>query len=94
MAPDDGGPPAPGPAPLGTSPLAQRRRGADPDGQTGELDLAALEAEARAALPRDVADYYAGGAGSEITLDEATAAWESWRLRPAWPTSGRCRGTR
>ncbi|TFV69190.1 alpha-hydroxy-acid oxidizing protein [Blastococcus sp. CT_GayMR20] len=82
MAPDDGGPPPPGPAPLGSGPLGQRRRGAGPDGQPGELDLAAVEAEALAALPRDVADYYAGGAGSEITLGEATAAWGAWRLRP------------
>jgi 4-hydroxymandelate oxidase len=83
MAPDDGDPTAPGPAPLGTGSLAQRRRGTDaPDRQSGELDLAALEAEALGTLPRDVADYYAGGAGSEITLGEATAAWGSWRLRP------------
>ncbi|MGY2079445.1 alpha-hydroxy acid oxidase [Modestobacter sp. SYSU DS0657] len=46
------------------------------------LDLAALEAGARRQLPADVYDYYAGGAGAEITLTEATAAWRAWRLRP------------
>ena len=46
------------------------------------LDLDALEEEARAILPTAVADYYAGGAESEITLNEASAAWRSWRLRP------------
>ncbi|MGY1840395.1 MULTISPECIES: alpha-hydroxy acid oxidase [unclassified Modestobacter] len=46
------------------------------------LDLAALEDRARRSLPTDVHDYYAGGAGAEITLAEATAAWRAWRLRP------------
>jgi 4-hydroxymandelate oxidase len=46
------------------------------------LDLTALEEQARGVLPPAVADYYAGGAESETTLDEATAAWRSWRLRP------------
>jgi 4-hydroxymandelate oxidase len=78
MAPDDGAPTAPG-----TGPLAQRRRGANPsDGAPPPVNLAALEAEALAVLPPDVGDYYAGGAGSETTLAEATGAWRSWRLRP------------
>ncbi|OMQ14561.1 alpha-hydroxy-acid oxidizing enzyme, partial [Modestobacter sp. VKM Ac-2676] len=46
------------------------------------LDLVALEDRARRSLPTDVHDYYAGGAGAEITLVEATAAWRAWRLRP------------
>ena len=78
MAPDDGAPTTPG-----TGPLAQRRRGTAPhEGTPPPLDLDALEADALAVLPPDVGDYYAGGAGAEITLGEATAAWRSWRLRP------------
>lgn len=46
------------------------------------LDLAAIEEQARALLPPAVADYFAGGAESEITLREATPAWRAWRLRP------------
>ncbi|TQN43463.1 4-hydroxymandelate oxidase [Blastococcus colisei] len=46
------------------------------------LDLAALEDQARTLLPPAVADFYAGGAESEVTLGEAPAAWRSWRLRP------------
>ena len=46
------------------------------------LDLGALEDRAREDLPPAVFDFYAGGAESEITLGEATAAWRSWRLRP------------
>ena len=59
----------------------QHTRKADPD-DPALLDLGALEERARAVLPPDVADYYAGGAESEITLGEATAAWRSRRLRP------------
>jgi 4-hydroxymandelate oxidase len=83
MAPDDGAPTAPGTDAPGTGPLAQRRRGAAPsDAPPQWLDLAALEADALAVLPPDVGDYYAGGAGSETTLAEATGAWRAWRLRP------------
>jgi 4-hydroxymandelate oxidase len=46
------------------------------------LDLAALEQQALGVLPPTVADYYAGGAETEITLAEATGAWRRWRLRP------------
>ncbi|WP_081788296.1 alpha-hydroxy acid oxidase [Candidatus Blastococcus massiliensis] len=46
------------------------------------LDLGQLEDDARAHLPADVFDYYAGGAESETTLAEAPEAWRSWRLRP------------
>jgi 4-hydroxymandelate oxidase len=55
------------------------------DGAHGEppfLDLDRLEARAREHLPPDVYDYYAGGAGAEVTLAEATGAWRGWRLRP------------
>ncbi|WP_369130117.1 alpha-hydroxy acid oxidase [Modestobacter roseus] len=54
----------------------------DPDSPPLFLDLAALEEAARQQLPAAVHDYYAGGAGAEITLGEATAAWRGWRLRP------------
>ena len=51
----------------------------DPD---DPLDLGVLERRAGELLPPPIADYYAGGAESEITLGEATAAWRCWRLRP------------
>jgi isopentenyl diphosphate isomerase/L-lactate dehydrogenase-like FMN-dependent dehydrogenase len=37
---------------------------------------------AAAKLPREVYDYYAGGAGSEWTLRENRAAFDRWILRP------------
>jgi isopentenyl diphosphate isomerase/L-lactate dehydrogenase-like FMN-dependent dehydrogenase len=46
-------------------------------------DIAALEAAARDAVPGDVLDYYAGGSGTEVTLDEAAAAWLAYRFAPA-----------
>jgi 4-hydroxymandelate oxidase len=46
------------------------------------LDLAVLEEAARDLLPPAVADYYAGGAEGETTLQEANPAWRAWRLRP------------
>jgi 4-hydroxymandelate oxidase len=86
MAPSDRPSTSPAFDPLGTAPLAQRRRDATapdhPETLPQWLDITELEAQARAALPSDVADYYAGGAGSETTLVEATDAWRSWRLRP------------
>lgn len=39
---------------------------------------------ARAVLSAEVLDYYASGAGAEVTRDEAAAAWSRFRLRP-WP---------
>jgi 4-hydroxymandelate oxidase len=69
--------------------LSQRQRAAgepvppdDPDRELPFLDLAALEQQAREALPADVYDYYAGGSGAEITLTEAPGSWRAWRLRP------------
>jgi 4-hydroxymandelate oxidase len=67
--------------PPSTVPGQHTRSGVDPK-DPALLDLAALEQEARAVLPPAAADYYAGGAETEITLAEATAAWRSWRLRP------------
>ncbi|MEI4271050.1 alpha-hydroxy acid oxidase [Klenkia sp. LSe6-5] len=67
--------------------LTQRRRGPDEqprptDAAPPYLDLDLLEARARTSLAPEVFDYYAGGAGAEVTLAEAPQAWRSWRLRP------------
>lgn len=37
---------------------------------------------ARETLPADVVDYFASGAGDEVTVREATEAWARYRLRP------------
>jgi 4-hydroxymandelate oxidase len=44
--------------------------------------LARQLAEAQDRLPQAVFDYYAGGAGEEISLDEAESAWQRYRLLP------------
>jgi 4-hydroxymandelate oxidase len=44
--------------------------------------LIAVEHRARDLLPAAVWDYYAAGAGCEVTLDEAAAAWQRHRLLP------------
>lgn len=54
----------------------------DPRPEPPYLDLPTLEARAREVLAPPVYDYYAGGAETETTTTEATAAWRSWRLRP------------
>lgn len=77
MAPDDGTPTVSGSAPLGGGRLASDDAGSS-DTPAEWLDLTGLEAEAPAVLPPDVGDHYAGGAGSEITLAEATAASAVW----------------
>ncbi len=46
------------------------------------LDLDALEAAAREALPSMVYDYYAGGAEQEATLRGNRTAWDRWWIRP------------
>lgn len=46
------------------------------------MDVEALHDQARALLPPEVYDYYAGGAEAETTLAESTSAWLRWRLRP------------
>ncbi|WP_222193501.1 alpha-hydroxy acid oxidase [Modestobacter italicus] len=76
-----------GPAPGARLSQPQRTAGEtptpdDPGREPPFLDLDALETRARAVLPADVFDYYAGGAGTETTLVEAPRAWRSWRLRP------------
>lgn len=41
-----------------------------------------LAAQAATAVPQDVRRYWDGGAGDELTLGEASAAWTRLRLRP------------
>jgi 4-hydroxymandelate oxidase len=41
-----------------------------------------FESVARELLPKDVYDYYAGGAGDEWTLRENRAAFDRWVIRP------------
>lgn len=45
-------------------------------------DLDELEARARALLPADAYDYYAGGSGHETALAANREAWRRTRLRP------------
>ncbi len=45
------------------------------------VNLQAYEGAARERLPRMVYDYYAGGAGDEVTLGAARAAWDAIELR-------------
>ena len=49
------------------------------DGPINVADFERLGAEKLEQGPRD---YFAGGAGDEITLRENVAAWGHWRLRP------------
>jgi len=49
---------------------------------TASLNLREYERHARECLPREIYDFYAGGAGDEITLRENEKAWERLRLRP------------
>src|SRR6188508_2684366 len=46
------------------------------------LNLADFERLAQERLPQLVYDYYAGGAGDELTVRENLAGWQRWRLRP------------
>ncbi len=49
---------------------------------TEPLNLREYEAIARERLPQQVYDYYAGGAGDEVSIRESANAWSSVRLRP------------
>jgi lactate 2-monooxygenase len=42
----------------------------------------ALEASARAALPREAFDYLSGGAGAEATIQANLAAFQRWQIEP------------
>jgi L-lactate dehydrogenase (cytochrome)/(S)-mandelate dehydrogenase len=44
------------------------------------LNVADYARAARAKLPKEIFDYYEGGALDEITLRENTAGWEKLRL--------------
>jgi len=46
------------------------------------INVADAEREGEAKLEQGPRDYFAGGAGDEVTLRENAAAWGHWRLRP------------
>jgi isopentenyl diphosphate isomerase/L-lactate dehydrogenase-like FMN-dependent dehydrogenase len=46
------------------------------------INVADAEGEGEAKLEQGSRDYFAGGAGDELTLRENVAAWGHWRLRP------------
>jgi isopentenyl diphosphate isomerase/L-lactate dehydrogenase-like FMN-dependent dehydrogenase len=46
------------------------------------VNVADAELEGFGRLERGVRDYFAGGAGDEVTLRENVEAWGRWRLRP------------
>jgi isopentenyl diphosphate isomerase/L-lactate dehydrogenase-like FMN-dependent dehydrogenase len=46
------------------------------------INVADAEREGEATLEQGPRDYFAGGAGDELTLRENLAAWGHWRLRP------------
>lgn len=46
------------------------------------INLDDFEQQARQCLPQMVYDYYCGGAGDELTVDENRRAWQQLRLRP------------
>jgi isopentenyl diphosphate isomerase/L-lactate dehydrogenase-like FMN-dependent dehydrogenase len=48
----------------------------------GPVNVADFERIAAEKLERGPLDYFAGGAGDEITLRENVEAWGHWRLRP------------
>jgi 4-hydroxymandelate oxidase len=48
----------------------------------GPINVKDFERLAAERLDQGPFDYFAGGAGDEVTLHENDAAWGSWRLRP------------
>ncbi|HEV2728328.1 MAG TPA: alpha-hydroxy acid oxidase [Solirubrobacterales bacterium] len=46
------------------------------------INVADAEREGQESLEAGPRDYFAGGAGDELTLRENVAAWGHWRLRP------------
>jgi isopentenyl diphosphate isomerase/L-lactate dehydrogenase-like FMN-dependent dehydrogenase len=46
------------------------------------INVADAQREGEAKLEQGPRDYFAGGAGDELTLRENVAAWGNWRLRP------------
>jgi 4-hydroxymandelate oxidase len=59
----------------------------DPVDEPTPLTVDGYEPLARARLPRDVYDYYAGGAGDEWTLAENRRAFDDWVIRPRMLTA-------
>ena len=50
--------------------------------EDGPINVADFERLAAERLERGPLDYFAGGAGDEVTLRENVEAWGHWRLRP------------
>jgi isopentenyl diphosphate isomerase/L-lactate dehydrogenase-like FMN-dependent dehydrogenase len=50
--------------------------------ENGPVNVADFEKLAAAKLEPGARDYFAGGAGDEVTLRESVEAWARWRLRP------------
>jgi len=50
--------------------------------KSGPINVADFERLAAEKLERGPLDYFAGGAGDEVTLRENVEAWGHWRLRP------------
>jgi isopentenyl diphosphate isomerase/L-lactate dehydrogenase-like FMN-dependent dehydrogenase len=50
--------------------------------EDGPINVADFERLAAERLEQGPLDYFAGGAGDELTLRENVAAWGHWRLRP------------
>jgi len=50
--------------------------------ENGPVNVAEFERLAAEKLERGPWDYFAGGAGDEVTLRENVSAWGRWRLRP------------
>jgi isopentenyl diphosphate isomerase/L-lactate dehydrogenase-like FMN-dependent dehydrogenase len=48
----------------------------------GPINVADFERLGEAKLEQGPRDYFAGGAGDELTLRENMTAWSNWRLRP------------
>ena len=46
------------------------------------INVADAQREGEAKLEQGPRDYFAGGAGDELTLRENVSAWGNWRLRP------------
>jgi isopentenyl diphosphate isomerase/L-lactate dehydrogenase-like FMN-dependent dehydrogenase len=50
--------------------------------EDGPINVADFERLAASKLEQGPRDYFAGGAGDEVTLRENVEAWARWRLRP------------
>jgi 4-hydroxymandelate oxidase len=70
--------------PVAAHPASPTPRAPKPEvtGVVADLDLAAMEADARRAIGEMAYAYFAGGAEAERLLDDNTAAWGRYRLHP------------